>query len=151
MPLRWISCPGVLITRKKAPQDGFPPYWILRPCNPKPHEVYLPRIYEEPLNYLYGGLDDKRQIHISASEQLPDIPTELNTQVFDFAKVARVAVNQAGRDFTTVLGQEEKKDFRSGCDCDSGLAESRLALDQYHRPGSSDQGLFFRRPSSPLV
>lgn len=75
----------------------------------KPHTVYMPRVYEESLNYLYGGLDDKRQIHISAAEQPPAIPTDLNVQVFDFAQVARIAVNQSGRDFGTVLGQEEKK------------------------------------------
>ncbi len=75
----------------------------------KPHEVYLPRVYEEPFNYLYGGLDDKRQIHLSAAEQPPEIPTDLNVQVFDFAQVARVEVSQAGRDFAMVVGQEEKK------------------------------------------
>ncbi len=76
---------------------------------PKPHEVYLPRVYEEPFHFLYSGLDDKRQIHISAAEQPPEIPSHLSVQVFDFAQVARIAVNQAGRDFTTVLGQEEIK------------------------------------------
>ena len=75
----------------------------------KPHTVYIPRAYEESFNYLYGGLDDKRQIQVSAAEQSPEIPTGLKVEVFDFAQVARIAVTQAGRDFYQVLGEEEKR------------------------------------------
>ena len=75
----------------------------------KPHGVYLPRVYGEPLNYLYSGLDDKRQIHLSAAEQPPEGFTDLDVQIFDFARVARITVNQAGKDLGQVLGSEEKK------------------------------------------
>ena len=114
--LGWIThalevdlMPGSAYDQEKSASGRVSTLLDFKALRPKPHEVYLPRIYEEPLNYLYGGLDDKRQMHISASEQLPDILTELNTQVFDFAKVARVTVNQAGKDFDQVLGPEEKK------------------------------------------
>ena len=67
---------------------------------------------------------------ISAAEQPPEIPTDLNYQVFDFAQVARIAVNQAGSGFYRRLGSGRKKAFSPECGRLSGLAESFLALDQ---------------------
>jgi nitroreductase len=65
-------------------------------------------------------------------------------------EAARIAVDQAGRDFAQALGQE-KKSSGPECDCDSGLAEPLLALGQYRHFRSSNHGLFFRQSSSPVV
>lgn len=64
-----------------------------------PHTVYLPTQYEEELRFLYSELDDTRSFE-TAEEDLPgDRPSEADITIFDFAKVARVAVQVAGSDF----------------------------------------------------
>lgn len=76
---------------------------------PKSHTVYLPAVYEETLRFVYSDLDDDRQI-TSADRGLPfDSTTDMKTQIFDFAKVARLAVHEAGADFERVFDEEEKK------------------------------------------
>jgi hypothetical protein len=75
----------------------------------KPHTVYVPQIYQEPLDYLYSGFDDPRTFAVSG-ETIPAGPgTDLAVQVFDFAKVARVTVLAAGQDFDHRLRSEEEK------------------------------------------
>jgi hypothetical protein len=101
--------PAAAYDREKSASGRVSTLLDFKTLKPKPHEVFLPRAYEEPLHHLYGGLDDQRQIRISTDAQLPEIPTGLDTQVFDFAQVARIAVNQAGPDFSALLVQEEKK------------------------------------------
>ena len=101
--------PAAAYDQEKSASGRVSTLLDFKTLTPKPHEVYLPGVYEEPFNYLYGGLDDKRQIRLSVDLPLPEVPTELNTEVFDFAQVARIAVNQAGRDFLTALAEEEKK------------------------------------------
>ncbi|MBF0475216.1 MAG: hypothetical protein HQK59_05165 [Deltaproteobacteria bacterium] len=74
---------------------------------PRPHTVYLPQVYQEALEYIYGGLDDTRDL-LSSQEGLPaQIKTRIVTQVFDFAQVARLAVHDAGQDFAAAIDQEE--------------------------------------------
>jgi len=81
---------------------------------PKPQTVYLPAAYEEVLKFLYSGLDDKRDFR-SAPEDFPSrSPTHIKTQVFDFAKVARLAVHEAGADFVDVLEREEQSVLKQG-------------------------------------
>lgn len=75
---------------------------------PKHHAVYLPAVYEQSLRLMYEGLEEHRTFSLS-DEELPDnLSTEIKTQVFDFAQVARFAVLQVGSDFTTVFDNEEK-------------------------------------------
>ncbi len=101
--------PAAAYDQEKSASGRVSTLLDFKTLKPRPHEVFLPRAYEEPLHYLYRGLDDQRQIRISADAQLPEIPTGLDTQVFDFAQVARITVNQAGPDFSALLVQEEKK------------------------------------------
>lgn len=100
--------PGAAYDRERSAMGRVATLLDFKTLKPRPHEVYLPGLYEGPFHYLYGGLDDQRQIRISAAERLPEIPTDLNTQVFDFAQVARITVNRVGTDFITILDQEEK-------------------------------------------
>jgi hypothetical protein len=75
---------------------------------PKPHTVHLPTVYEESLRFIYGGLDDDRDLVLSNDDLPSPIKTEIKTQVFDFAQVARLAVHDAGTDFETVFDEQEK-------------------------------------------
>ena len=80
---------------------------------PRPHTVYLPAIYEETMRFLYSGLDDERAF-AGTEEAAPEGVTEINTQVFDFAKVARLAVHRAGADFERGFDEEERKALGGG-------------------------------------
>jgi len=81
---------------------------------PKPHTVYLPAAYKAAMQFLYGGLDDKRDFQ-SASKDIPlHSDTDIRVQVFDFAKVARLAIHEAGPDFEDVLEKEERSASEKG-------------------------------------
>jgi hypothetical protein len=75
----------------------------------KPHVVYFPDIYEEHVRYICGGFDDSRTL-ISSTDGLPSGgSTEMTTQMFDFAQLARVAVYHAAIDFEAAFDAEEKR------------------------------------------
>jgi len=76
---------------------------------PKPHTVYIPHVYADYLGYIYDGLDDKRFFSPSKDDFPPLQQTRIDTQIFDFARVARVSVHEAGPDFERVLVAEEQR------------------------------------------
>lgn len=73
------------------------------------HVVHVPGIYARYLEYIYNGLDDKRSFSGSADDLPSSKRTRIDTQVFDFARVARVAVHEAGADISDVLLSEERR------------------------------------------
>ncbi len=79
-----------------------------RTLKPKPHAVHLPAVYEKSMRFIYSGLDDDRDFILSQDEWPSSIRTEIRTQVFDFAQVARLAVHEAGADFESALDDREK-------------------------------------------
>ncbi|HTY24989.1 MAG TPA: hypothetical protein VMC85_17795 [Desulfomonilaceae bacterium] len=82
---------------------------IFRPYGSKPHKVYLPSDYEDELKFLYAGLDDIREMS-SSQESLPrNESSRAQMTVFDFAGVARIAVEQIGEDFARYLDGLENK------------------------------------------
>lgn len=76
--------------------------------HPKPQTVFIPRIYGEPLEFIYSGLPDERFRQQSTAEIPADVKTALETRVFDFAQVARMTVKQAGSDFDRALTNLEQ-------------------------------------------
>lgn len=76
---------------------------------PKPHTVYVPEMYKEYLGYLYDGFDDARSISPAKNGLPASRQTRIETQIFDFAQVARIAVHEAGTDFEKVLVSEEER------------------------------------------
>lgn len=66
---------------------------------PKPHRIFLPSIYEPELRKIYNRLDDSREIMLSSLEIAPGTATEADLTIFDFARVARIAVTNIGADF----------------------------------------------------
>lgn len=81
----------------------------------KPHVVHVPQIYEGPVRYIYDGFDDSRTL-ISSKADLPSgRSTEITTQVFDFAQLARATVHQIGIDFETAFDAEEKRIVDKHC------------------------------------
>jgi hypothetical protein len=79
----------------------------------KPQTVFIPQVYQEALDFIYGGWTDERTRRPS-SEPIPaDGATDMEIQIFDFAQVARLTVKEAGQDFGQILaGLEEEFESR---------------------------------------
>jgi hypothetical protein len=78
------------------------------PIQSKPQTVFIPQVYSEALDFIYGGLTDERTRRSSEDPIPGDGITELESQVFDFAQVARLAVKQTGRDFIEIMAGTER-------------------------------------------
>lgn len=106
--------PAQAYTREQSATGRVATILDFKTLKPKPHTVYLPAIYEETLRFLYSELDDSRKILLSV-QGLPDFKTtELNVQIFSFARVARIAVIEAGADFERVFDEQEKAAIDKG-------------------------------------
>jgi hypothetical protein len=101
--------PSSIYDKEKSAQGRVSTLLCFKTFKPKPHSVFLPADYEGTFRWCYRGLDDERTFQVSNKEEPPGLATELSTQVFSFAQVARIAVNRAGADFITVLKEEERK------------------------------------------
>lgn len=75
---------------------------------PHPHRVFLPSQYRNELEYIYEGLDDERDMYVSQAPFPEEGFTCINTQIFDFAQVARLTVSKSGKDFSEIFFREEK-------------------------------------------
>ncbi len=75
---------------------------------PKPHTVHIPEMYKEYLGYIYEGLDDNRSFSLSKDHLPPSLQTRIDIEIFDFARVARMTIHEAGSDFERVFVSEEK-------------------------------------------
>jgi hypothetical protein len=74
----------------------------------KPQTVFIPRVYDEALDFIYSGQADER-LRQSATAEIPvEEKTVIETRVFDFAQVARLAVKQVGSDFDQALAGLEQ-------------------------------------------
>lgn len=75
---------------------------------PKPQTIYVPGRYREYFEYIYQGLDDRRSFSLSKDDFSPLCTTRIDTQVFEFARLARITVHEAGSDFERLLVAEEQ-------------------------------------------
>jgi hypothetical protein len=100
--------PAEAYDREKSASGRVTALLDFRTLKPKPHAVHLPAVYEKSMRFIYSGLDDDRDFVLSQDELPSSIKTEIKTQVFDFAKVARLAVHEAGADFEIVFDEQEK-------------------------------------------
>jgi hypothetical protein len=73
-----------------------------------PHVVYLPAVYRDTLGLLYEGLDDERDFRPSVAGIPSGTRSDIKTQTFDFAGVARVSVREPGEDLAPSVEQLEK-------------------------------------------
>ena len=76
---------------------------------PKPHTVHIPEMYSEYFGYIYSGFDDMHFFSSSKDDFPPLQQTQISTQIFDSAQVARVTVLEAGSDLERVLASEEQR------------------------------------------
>jgi hypothetical protein len=81
---------------------------------PRPQTIYVPIAYEEIVRFIYDGIKHKCRF-VSSSEKLPEgKESRVGAQIFDFAKVARFAVHEAGADFASVFDEQEKAALQKG-------------------------------------
>jgi hypothetical protein len=80
-----------------------------RPC-----AVYMPAVYADLFGFLYDDMDDERDFVLSDQPLPPDSATRLTTQVFDFAGVARIALEEVGSDLAAVFAEEEARLLDAG-------------------------------------
>lgn len=74
----------------------------------KPQTVFIPQVYQEALDFIYGGWADDRTRRPSEGRIPADGTTKMESQVFDFAQVARLTVKEVGRDFEKILAGLER-------------------------------------------
>ncbi|HOP48136.1 MAG TPA: hypothetical protein PK874_10780 [Desulfobacteraceae bacterium] len=112
--LGWITqaievdlMPATAYTKEKSAAGRVASLLEFLTLKPRPHRIFLPRVYEDNLRFIYSGLDDKREIMISDESLSSSSKTEINRQVFSFAQVARLAVMDTGDDFESAIKNEE--------------------------------------------
>jgi GNAT superfamily N-acetyltransferase len=84
-----------------------------RSYRPKPHIVYLPPVYEAPLRRIYEWVDDTRDLLQACGELPKSVSSRADMTVFDFARVARIAMHEAGTDLATYLTDLESQAVKS--------------------------------------
>jgi hypothetical protein len=99
--------PAEAYSREKSAAGRVATLAAFRSYKQKPHRIFLPAAYDRELQGIYDRLDDAREI-IPSKEKLPAGGASLaELEVFDFARVARIAVSQTGGDFLNRLSALE--------------------------------------------
>lgn len=99
--------PASVYSREKSAVGRVATTMGFRCYKPKPHRVFLPPVYEKELRWIYGRLDDARDL-VLADEKLPGSrTTQAEMNVFDFAQVARIALPESGGDLKDCLSRLE--------------------------------------------
>jgi N-acetylglutamate synthase-like GNAT family acetyltransferase len=100
--------PAEAYAKEKSASGRVAAMPVFRIYKPEKQTVYLPDSYKDYLHYLYGGFDIPRVFAASGENRTPEGKTAQNTQIFDFAQVARIAFSHIGVDFESVLDDLEK-------------------------------------------
>jgi hypothetical protein len=79
-----------------------------------PQPVYLPAPYDEALRFMYENFSLGRSLHEAEGAIPGGTVSESNMQVFDFAKVARIAFLQTGSDFAEHISHRESEAEKRG-------------------------------------
>jgi len=100
--------PASTYDKEKSAKGRVTSLFDFKTLKPKPHTVYLPEVYGETLQFIYGGLDDRRYFAFADKDFPADSNTHIKAQIFDFANVARLAIYEAGADFEDSFDVQEK-------------------------------------------
>lgn len=101
--------PASAYSKEKSAPGRVATLTEFRCYKPAPHTIFLPRMYEEDLRWIYSRLDDNRDIRPSG-ETLPEgAVTQAGLEIFEFAGVARIAVSASGTDLRTRIDELETR------------------------------------------
>ncbi len=95
--------PAGAYTKEKSAAGRVATITAFRCYKPKPHRVFLPAAYERELRWIYGRLDDARDLTLSDGKLPKNRMTQADMTVFDFAQVARIALPESGGDLKDCL------------------------------------------------
>lgn len=101
--------PAEAYSREKSAAGRVATVNCSRCYKPKPHRIFLPPVYEMELRKIYSRLDDTRDIAVSLGEIPCGQGTEADLTIFEFARVARIFVNDIGQDFQNRLSYLESE------------------------------------------
>jgi GNAT superfamily N-acetyltransferase len=105
--------PAEAYDRERSAKGRVAALLAFRSYRPKRHTVYLPPVYESPLRSIYARIYDARDL-VPALGGLPDsVLSTADMTVFDFARVARIAMHETGSDLAHYLMDLENKAMES--------------------------------------
>jgi hypothetical protein len=101
--------PAKAYEKEKSASGRVSTLLMFMTITPKPHTVNVPDMYADSFKYIYGGFDDRR-VFSQSKEDIPSLTqTRIDTQVFDYAGIARIAFHETGSDFEKILIAEEQR------------------------------------------
>jgi hypothetical protein len=106
--------PAEAYTKEKSAQGRVSALLDFITLDPLPHAIHLPRVYAEQLAWLYQDMDDQRDVRESDQAPPDGLDSRVDAQVFEFARVVRLAVQEIGNDFAARLAAEEKAAAQKG-------------------------------------
>jgi len=106
--------PSEAYTHEKSAPGRVATLTGFRCYRPNPHRVFLPAAYETILRRIYGRLDDARDLALSVEPFPPGRVSRTGMTLFDFAKVARIAVPESGTDLGICLARLEREALDKG-------------------------------------
>jgi hypothetical protein len=80
----------------------------------KPHSVYIPAAYREPLRFIYEGIEDHRTLLPSKDSLTAAKKTIVSGQTVGSSGLGRLTITEAGEDFDRVFGQQEEELIKRG-------------------------------------
>jgi hypothetical protein len=101
--------PAETYSKEKSSMGRVATLAAFRCYKPRPHRIYLPECYERELRSIYARLDDGRELTLSGGRAPGGQKTRADMTVFDFARVARIAVHESGDDFKACMDRLERK------------------------------------------
>jgi hypothetical protein len=99
--------PAEAYAKEKSAAGRVATLGAFRCYRPKPHRIFLPAAYDDVLRRIYGRLDDARELDPSVDRIPAGSASRAEMTVFDFARVARIAVHAVGEDFGARLAELE--------------------------------------------
>jgi hypothetical protein len=106
--------PGEAYSGEGVTTDRVSTLLLFRIYRNIPQTVYLPAPYNEALRFMYGNFSSGRSFH-EADESIPvGNATESKMDIFDFAKVARIAFFKTGSDFAEHMSDLESDAAQKG-------------------------------------
>ncbi len=100
--------PAAAYAKEKSAEGRVSTFLGFLTLKPRPCRVFVPEGLADSFFLCYEGLDDQRTF-AAAGGKPESAKSLINTQVFDFAQVARVAVPDAGQDFETKILAEDQR------------------------------------------
>jgi hypothetical protein len=107
--------PAEAYKREKSATGRVSALGDFRIYRPVKQALYVPATYHSQLQFLYQGLQGNPGTAPSIQEPAPEGDTQIKMQIFDFARVARMAVFHTGNDFPSVFAQSEEEALFSDC------------------------------------